>query len=546
MRCTEIVHYESYLILVLDSLAATSCAISRQRPLSNNDPKEIASLVSPWIDGCLSSHRDCAETIAGDILNDECGLELPTRVLRVNLESGSDSIKLEETAGLTGQYCALSHCWGSPAMRPLMTTRENRLEHISGISVSSLPRTFRDAVDLTRAIGVDYLWIDSLCIIQDDEGDWRQELDKMGSVYEKAFLVIAAAGSKDSTEGLFDIPRHPEHSIEVPYYKGIGSEGIFHLRMANCLEDDPRIGLLSTRGWSFQEWHLARRIVFFMPGGMRWLCKESKQDERGNGLNLDMRINIELLDRLSTGSWLRFLSLYSRSDLSVFTDRLPAVQGVANEIKKVWGVKYHLGLFDDDLARQLIWLQLRERDRLNEDQRDLPSWCWASIGGEKFFLDAFDESEAIPSVFLDSEKNVIRITGTLRQGSIFEDRINDCCFDVIGSNHSFPCPEFHFVRYVGSFALRGGQDNSTVSGLAMLDRELFSNVFVLPLVLCPRGSLRCLHKTVDQAPHANKVRGPILRVTRSPYLPLFFLSLCFVSCRNDKWLTAPSRRALTF
>lgn len=94
-----------------------------------------------------------------------------------------------------------------------------------GIDWDDLPRTFQDAVITTRAIGIQYLWIDSLCIIQDDLGDWRQESSKMAEVYTNAWLTIAASYARDSTEGLFDACYRPSlEAVELPYLTQSGSK----------------------------------------------------------------------------------------------------------------------------------------------------------------------------------------------------------------------------------------------------------------------------------------------------------------------------------
>ncbi|KAK3938227.1 heterokaryon incompatibility, partial [Diplogelasinospora grovesii] len=99
---------------------------------------------------------------------------------------------------------ALSHCWCKH--RLLTTRKENISEHCKEIQFASLPETFQDAVTVTRTLGVQYLWIDSLCIIQDDPDDWRRGSVQMGSIYRDAAITIAASGAKDGTEGCF-MPR---------------------------------------------------------------------------------------------------------------------------------------------------------------------------------------------------------------------------------------------------------------------------------------------------------------------------------------------------
>lgn len=120
--------------------------------------------------------------------------------------------------------------------------------------MAELPRTFREAIALTRAMRVDYLWIDSLCIVQDDKDDWERECVTMGQLYERALLVLAAAGSSDSTQGLLDIPRHPELSIEVhPSSPDNQIQGCFNIAVLTDLEASPEGAPLKTRAWAFQE-----------------------------------------------------------------------------------------------------------------------------------------------------------------------------------------------------------------------------------------------------------------------------------------------------
>ncbi|KAM0083587.1 hypothetical protein ACKRZS_004172 [Fusarium odoratissimum] len=100
-----------------------------------------------------------------------------------------------------GRYIALSHCWGD-AM-PLKTTKASFAEFCHSIHFAQFPKTFQEAIIVCRKLNIEYLWIDSLCIIQDDEHDWAVESPKMCDVYQNAYLAIAAAAAHNSSEGLF-------------------------------------------------------------------------------------------------------------------------------------------------------------------------------------------------------------------------------------------------------------------------------------------------------------------------------------------------------
>ena len=117
------------------------------------------------------------------MIDESCEPALPNRVLDLGQEP-TQTIKLLETNFRRGHYCALSHCWGPPEKHPIQTTSNTLKDHLEGIEFKVLPRTFQDAVTVTRAIGVRYLWIDCLCIVQDDKNDWKKEAAMMGSIYE--------------------------------------------------------------------------------------------------------------------------------------------------------------------------------------------------------------------------------------------------------------------------------------------------------------------------------------------------------------------------
>jgi hypothetical protein len=149
-----------------------------------------------WANECVTGHEECRSprSSGGTGKEEETKPELPTRIIDVGIDADGPAVRLVETKGRQEHYVALSHCWGPPTKRPLCTTKATFLQHLAGIPVSSLPKTFRDAVAITRLLHLRYLWIDSLCIIQDDRKDWSVEAPRIGTVYSKAYLVIAASG----------------------------------------------------------------------------------------------------------------------------------------------------------------------------------------------------------------------------------------------------------------------------------------------------------------------------------------------------------------
>ncbi|KAF2734659.1 HET-domain-containing protein, partial [Polyplosphaeria fusca] len=294
---------------------------------------------------------------------------LPTRVLEISGSVESPSVRLIETEGRKAPYCALSHCWGKILL--LTTTRANIGKHLSDIPFHTLPVTFRDAIILSQGIGIPYLWIDSLCIIQDDTQDWEHEAALMGNLYENATLVIAAAGSENSTKGLFVSARPKSDPLELPFSTAATREESFLTSIAPSAEDRPgEHSPLSTRAWVLQEWYLARRLVFFMPGGISWRCREIGLNERG----VPRDLSLYSLEQRGDPSWLLILQEYSRRRLTKKSDRLVALQGVVSFVQRSRKATFHSGIWSDRIMEQLLWIVV---ERYEQGVLDLPSWSWA-------------------------------------------------------------------------------------------------------------------------------------------------------------------------
>ena len=148
-------------------------------------------------DMCREGHEGCRRGLLGSDM--ETDPELPRRVLDV---SSPTEPRLFVTNGARAQFVVLSHRWFG-RISQAMTLRSNIQDFRDGIPLASLPKVFRDAITVTRALGFDYLWIDSLCIIQDSQEDWLSEAEAMGSTFEKAFCTISATGAQDVSQGCF-------------------------------------------------------------------------------------------------------------------------------------------------------------------------------------------------------------------------------------------------------------------------------------------------------------------------------------------------------
>lgn len=207
---------------------------------------------------------------------------LPTRVIDVGLGKDADTLKLHRSGrGERAKYITLSHCWGKldQTTRDKYCTYVCNYEHrLQGIEMGDLPQTFRDAVTVTRQIGIRFLWIDSICIIQPHEGcstpdctdqyDWRSQGHKMERYYGRSYCTLAASSATDSNQGFLH-SRGPCNDFKVRL-DSIGD--LWLSETVDDFENDVLEAPLNKRGWVFQERALSRRIIHFTDRETYWEC----------------------------------------------------------------------------------------------------------------------------------------------------------------------------------------------------------------------------------------------------------------------------------
>ncbi|KAH6668238.1 heterokaryon incompatibility protein-domain-containing protein [Halenospora varia] len=365
-----------------------------------------------WLNECTTKHKTCIG-VAQET-------KLPHRVLDLYpIEKHSANIKLIETENNDcGRYVCLSHCWGEVV--PLKTTRENISALKECIALKALPRTFQEAVLFSRKLGIRWLWIDSLCIIQNDDLDWKTEAGKMRDIYSNCFLTIAASKSSNGSQGLFTAKPDPAlfvcqvssnesemHNVFVQEALSIPHESEWvvnnpenHPWNSSVYHFNPSFPLM-TRGWTFQERLLSPRVLHFGIAEMFFECKESYLCECRRKMNTnnlpyvyaEAGLTLKGMDITEQDSWRKVCEYFSRMKLT-FPDKdtLPALAGLARLYSQVKEGRYIAGVWETDLLPSLAWFLVeqhedREAARVKRDER-LPSWSWASsnmaVGFKKF------------------------------------------------------------------------------------------------------------------------------------------------------------------
>ncbi|KAK4168150.1 heterokaryon incompatibility protein 6 [Cladorrhinum sp. PSN259] len=425
----------------------------RAAPMSDESIEQVRN----WLRTCKETHGDaCRPPPSGPG-------RLPARLIDV---SDGDNLKICETGGSNGEleYAALSYCWGGP--QEFQTETASLTHREAGFSVADLPQTIQDAVKLTQRIGLQYLWVDSLCIIQDDAADKLREVTRMADIYKNACITISAARADKATEGFLKDRSHPttklwKQLVPFPYHlpdlpeTSSGDEPLPTLGEAMKLPRPHRGTLwihtqssglatavkepVNRRAWCLQEQVLSPRLLSygFWP---TWRCNKLLASDGGYfardddttlasyqrftnamlnsqqqhaGQKQDIFRTAQLLE-----TWRSFVEDYSRRTLSIQSDKLPAIAGIAREMNRMTGLSYVAGLWKENLLQDLMWYTGKGQDWLvrpgarqqseQEEEKEekqamqpvpvLPTWSWASVDAPVLYDAVSSDATALATV----------------------------------------------------------------------------------------------------------------------------------------------------
>ncbi|MCJ1397977.1 hypothetical protein MMC11_001173 [Xylographa trunciseda] len=363
-----------------------ACPVTRlhERSHVSADPLSESTLriVQGWINECISTHSDCFTLD---------GVFVPTRLIDVSTPDQDPFIVEPKDPS---RYLALSHCWGKT--QEVVTTTDNLPAHKVGIHFSSLSQTFKDAIHVTRKLGVQFLWIDSLCIIQDSPQDWERQSALMGNIYMDAILTIAATDAANGDQGFLS-PRRSAcplpFSINHPSTGPI-ADNVWVAAWTPHFKDAVEQSPLSKRAWVTQERILPPRILHFTKTKLMWECRtqteiEGRPDTRQSKLTMIWYSPSEFSQFLnnrivSTEEFSKFMEIwhiivgeYSQRSLTFSTDKLPALSGLAAQFQRITGDRYYAGLWEKDFPHSLCWEASMPYKRPSAYLA--PSWSWASF-----------------------------------------------------------------------------------------------------------------------------------------------------------------------
>ncbi|KAF2095917.1 HET-domain-containing protein [Rhizodiscina lignyota] len=404
----------------------------------------VLDLALQWLTTCQEQHKTCLGPISPKPKSWPKRLFQPRRLVDV---SGPQPRLVSRSSEPSDRpYATLSHCWGTDTKFLTLTTgNEGQLKQ--GITFESIPQTFIDAMHVTKYLGLRYLWIDSLCILQSGQGsstDWNDHVCEMPEIYRNCVINISADRGKTPLDGCF-VSRTPNHigHIQISWHgfcskkanyivcplRSCGVHALTHLPLAK-------------RGWVFQERLLAPRVLHFGAKQIYWECAEVNlaSESIPSGLPVDVinyhslrpfsllledpgNVEKECLQahRSKSGSWQSITEQYTKCALTFPSkDKFSALAGVARFLAEAWGDEYLAGFFRKHLLWDIVWC-IDEDSETSRDSGQVraPSWSWASIDGPiRYYRTHHPGTQLVAEVLEVDVKSSIDAYNGNQQGTI--------------------------------------------------------------------------------------------------------------------------------
>ena len=421
-----------------------------------SDPASEASLkvAQIWVQDCLASHQKCTRMLSQK-------RPLPTRVIDVGDPSRNPRVIV--TNGQLGSWAALSYCWGGHSTFVLNTETSNSF--FGGRApLHRFPKTLHDAIIIARALGLQFLWIDALCIMQDSAEDWAAEADRMKKVYGSATITIAATNSTSADYGIFKNRQisPPGCRLEWRSSDPMESGNLFLRSSSEFWDTTMKQEPLNTRGWTLQESLLAPRILSYGTQQMIWECLERRVGESGRPVlpgerHRDKRFvqtimanNFSPWEKTKQGftrlslrtmpvhwtavpntwveshyamysRWSAIVKDYTGRNLTVQSDILPALSGIAGAFQNLLRDEYCAGLWKNDIIRGMCWsrgtMPVKDFRAIKARQKDrddfIPSWSWASVIGRRV-INTLDDEQRWPFMKVHEIAQPLQVRTTLK------------------------------------------------------------------------------------------------------------------------------------
>lgn len=331
--------------------------------------QENVKLVQTALDQCMTAHDKCAAVSRFRAV--------PTRLIDLSRSKDGETPLETDGADLAKQprWAALSYCWGSQikSQAQFRTARDNYDINQAGFALNNVSEVVQDAVTAARTLRIRYMWVDAICIIQDDNIDWEQEAASMSSVYQGAYVTLVPLASDSCQKGFLEREQRPSFTMDfassinpavqgqyiITTWRGFATLLFDHNLRDRGLEEE--YSPLAQRAWALQESMLSTRRLYFGQNYLRFKCPQLRWDESmlGFGEEQDEPL-VEFLGRAHNQEWYqnwnhRVAEMSSRRALTHRADRLPSISGMAHLALRGGPTDaYVAGIWRGGLARGLL------------------------------------------------------------------------------------------------------------------------------------------------------------------------------------------------
>lgn len=321
---------------------------------------------------------------------------LPRRVIDVGGKDGTSLKLYAPKQNERANYATLSYCWGTKPQ--FITTLDLMADLLRDMSKCNLSQTHLDAIRVTRGLGIRYLWIDALCIIQDSPADIMVDMPNMGNIYKNSIVTIAASEAQSAHSGFLGTLKYPP-TAPLPFLLPDGSKETVWLSYHEAKPSTK--GHLDTRGWTLQETLLSPRRITFGYSEVQWQCQTKYMQPVCQGAQTYLPTFVERLPstiygiaappdkhaRTLWGIWREFVQDYSARKFTVVEDRWNGMAGIIGELSKLWtNDECVAGFWKSFMLESLAWHHsnlniYREPTWMLPRQKltNTPSWSWLSL-----------------------------------------------------------------------------------------------------------------------------------------------------------------------
>ena len=366
--------------------------------------------LSSWIKRCEEEHENGCPHPKSPFM--------PRRLIEVRDSDNVDCLRLRTSDQLEpSAYIPLSYCWGGD--QPIKTTTTQISNWMKDIPYHQLPPTLQDAVTVCRHLQVRFLWVDAICIVQDDDIDKAQQIAQMPIIYKNGYLTIIAASASSASQGFLrgrTAPQAGMLAFDLPYHCPDGQVGTVTLYQLDRVSDP-----VDARAWTLQERLLSPRAVEFSSHQVRWVCLQAAGKPGWNdGWLVKPKAGSSHLDFLPRGvysrvfgvpldrdrritgnfkpgsktEWYSLVKVYTLRSLTKPEDRILALSGLAKEYSALLEDTYLAGLWRNSLLNELLWFVDGAKQPAPTAFQG-PSWSWTSVNGPIGFKERH-RSDSLP------------------------------------------------------------------------------------------------------------------------------------------------------